>query len=231
MHAHIWLIVLLIYCPVAVWHYRWYRETHEGVSTWVDLTISIGWLPFWCYMLWRLFLARSQMSDEPLRDDGTSSDPATPKLCTTSGKPWTDESSQDRGDGQQKDYRVLCEEERAKGFVRPVRRSYQHVGARPKYPTRPLTAEERVRFGDEGYTCFEPYPPERSPAMGRFWTEQQLHSGCGVVTTMGQALAETYARNPRFYGATFCCGCGKHLPVGDNGEFVWDDGSGERVGT
>lgn len=29
--------------------------------------------------------------------------------------------------GQQEDYLVLSEEERAKGFVRPVRRSYKHI--------------------------------------------------------------------------------------------------------
>jgi hypothetical protein len=34
--------------------------------------------------------------------------------------------------GQQKDYVVLDAEERAKGFVRPVRRSYIHVGLDPK---------------------------------------------------------------------------------------------------
>lgn len=33
----------------------------------------------------------------------------------------------DRGDGQQKGYVVLSAEERAKGFVRPVRRTYKHT--------------------------------------------------------------------------------------------------------
>jgi hypothetical protein len=47
---------------------------------------------------------------------------------------------------------------------------------------------------------------------------------------MAQEIAETYARQPGFYGATFCCGCGKHLPVGRDGEFVWD-GTDEKVGT
>jgi hypothetical protein len=82
--------------------------------------------------------------------------------------------------GQQQDYVVLAEEERAKGFVRPVRRSYKHLK-------------------------------------------------CGIVTTMGQTLAETYARDPGFYSGTFCCGCQDHFPVGENGEFVWD-GTNERVG-
>lgn len=83
--------------------------------------------------------------------------------------------------GQQEGYVVLSDEERAKGFVRPVRQSY-------------------------------------------------VHDKCGVKTTMGLALAETYARDPHFYSGTFCCGCGTHFPVGEDGEFVWD-GTTERVGT
>ena len=53
------------------------------------------------------------------------------------------------------------------------------------------------------------------------------HVACGTVTTMGQTIAETYARDPGFYGATFCCGCERHLPVS---EFVWD-GTNELVGS
>lgn len=70
-------------------------------------------------------------------------------------------------------YLVLSAEERAKGFVRPVRRTY-------------------------------------------------VHDACGQATTMGLALAETYAREPKFYGATYCVGCRMHLPVS---EFKWDDGT------
>ncbi len=55
--------------------------------------------------------------------------------------------------------------------------------------------------------------------------------GCGAVTTMGLAIAQTYARQPDFYGATFCVACSKHRPVGEHGEFLWDDGSGQKVGT
>jgi len=47
---------------------------------------------------------------------------------------------------------------------------------------------------------------------------------------MGQAIAETYARDPGYYGSTFCANCGEHFPVGEGGEFVWD-GTIERVGT
>lgn len=83
--------------------------------------------------------------------------------------------------GMQNKYVVLSDEERAKGFVRPVRTSYKHLK-------------------------------------------------CGTVTTMALPIAETYARDPRYYGGTFCAGCRDHFPVGPNGEFVWD-GTDEKVGT
>lgn len=35
-------------------------------------------------------------------------------------------NTEDRGDGQQRGYVILCDEERAKGFVRPVRQTYVH---------------------------------------------------------------------------------------------------------
>lgn len=46
--------------------------------------------------------------------------------------------------------------------------------------------------------------------------------GCGVATTMNEAIAETYARDPFFYGGTYCAGCHAHFPVGVHGQFVWD---------
>lgn len=129
----------------------------------------------------------------------------------------------DPATGQHKDYYVLSEDERKKGFVRPVRRTYIHKGIRPKYPTRELTAEEHERYDKFLYVLYEEYPKsEESSCCGRYWTKQQLESGCNSSTSMGIALAETYARKPDFYGATFCCACGKHLPVS---EFVWEDGS------
>ena len=74
--------------------------------------------------------------------------------------------------GQQQNYVVLTPEERAKGFVKPVRRTY-------------------------------------------------VHRKCGCATTMGTAMAETYARDPNFYTGTFCVGCCTHFPLV---EFAWDDG-------
>jgi hypothetical protein len=144
-----------------------------------------------------------------------TTDPSDPGLSRT------------RPDGQQERYLVLSEEERASGFVRPVRTQYQHVGVRPKHPLRELTPEERERFGQYGYVKFEEYPAGGSSATGRLWTHAQLNSGCRAVTTMGRAIAETYARNPKFYGATYCVGCCKHFPVE---EFVWD-GTDQTVGS
>jgi hypothetical protein len=122
-------------------------------------------------------------------------------------------------------------------FVRPVRYSYKHVGiAGPKYPIRDLSEDEQERYGQYGYVKFEEYPEEEH-GLGKYWTQEQLDKigkGCGVVTTMHQKLSETYARNPNFYGATYCAGCQTHLPVGKGGEFVWVDDDGvtdERVGT
>lgn len=103
------------------------------------------------------------------------------KTTLTDGTPVTpDHREIDQTTGQQKGYVVLSAEERAKGFVRPVRRTY-------------------------------------------------VHEKCGTATTMGQALAETYARDPAFYTGTFCVRCKGHFPVGAAGEFVWDDGT--KVGT
>lgn len=135
---------------------------------------------------------------------------------------------------QNETYLVLSEAERAKGFVRPVRHAYQHVGILgPKHPTVELSDEEKEKYVEVGYVQYEKYPDSEAPLVGRYWTQKQLDSigkGCQSVTTMGQALAETYAREPGFYGSTYCVVCCKHRPVGADGEFVWD-GTLERVGT
>jgi len=126
-------------------------------------------------------------------------------------------------------YLVLSEEERAKGFVRPVRAEYRHVGLRPNFPLRDLTDEENERYGDAGYVKYEEYPKGRYPGCvtGRFWTQEELDTkGCGGVTKMSLPLAETYAREPKFYGATYCVHCRMHRPVA---EFEWMDGT--KVGS
>lgn len=133
--------------------------------------------------------------------------------------------------GQHGAYWILSEEERRRGFVRPVRRTYVHRGESPKYPLRDLTPKEVEDFSGLGYVSFEAYPEDSPEAKvgltGRYWTREGMAPGCGTATTMAREIAETYARNPHFYGATFCVGCRKHLPVE---QFVWD-GTQERVGS
>jgi hypothetical protein len=133
-----------------------------------------------------------------------------------------------RPDGMQEAYLALSEEERRKGFVRPVRESYTHVGIRPKHPTRELTAEERERYDRFGYLLYEEYPSDpESSSLGRFWTAKTLDSGCGRSTRMARELAETYARQTTFFVGTFCSTCRAHFPLE---EFVWD-GTDQTVGS
>lgn len=152
-------------------------------------------------------------------------------LTTDPSDPRLEHGKDDQPRPQAEAYLVLSDEERAKGFVRPVRRSYLHVGAPgPKYPLRDLTPEEQERHAGQGYVKYEKYPESESPVVGEFWTQARLDKvgkGCGTVTTMAEAIAETYARNPGFYGSTFCVACSMHLPVN---EFVWVDDN-TRVGS
>jgi hypothetical protein len=62
---------------------------------------------------------------------------------------------------------------------------------------------------------------ERAAGFVRPYREGYKHTTCGAVTYMSRAIAETYARDPGFYGATYCVGCAMHRPVGEAGEFVW----------
>jgi hypothetical protein len=122
------------------------------------------------------------------------------KQCTTDGRsPAEARASQTNETGQHPSYIVLCAEERARGFVRPYRDAYKHVGR-----AEPVNDDIGVK-------------PHTVRRVG----------GCGTVTRMGRALSETYARDPSFYGATFCVSCNRHLPVA---EFVWT-ADGQQVGT
>lgn len=147
-----------------------------------------------------------------------------PKTCMTDGSPVTEDHREiNPVTGQQKGYVVLCPDERKKGFVRPLRRVYVHTGRKPQYPLRDLTDEEKSQYEDYGYEKYEEYPETERPALGRFWTADDLRSGCGAETRIAESIAETYARDPSFYGGTFCVRCREHLPLA---EFVWkDDGT------
>lgn len=63
---------------------------------------------------------------------------------------------------------------------------------------------------------------ERQEGFVRPYRDTYKHLTCGNTTTMGRAIAETYARDPKFYGGTYCVHCGMHRPLS---EFVWLDGS------
>ena len=151
-----------------------------------------------------------------------------PKTELADGLPITDDHRELKSNGQQKGYIVLTKEEREKGLVRPVRDSYIHIGLTPTNPLLDLTDEEKKQYSDCGYVKFEKYPrSESSSVVGRFWTQEQLNSGCNTNSKMASAIAETYARDPKFYGSTFCCQCGSHFSVK---EFIWK-GTNERVGS
>lgn len=123
------------------------------------------------------------MVDSLIRGSGAVPPVDVSKRETIGGMdPFSPEHRQLKPNGQQRDYVILSEDERKRGFVRPVRRTY-------------------------------------------------VHKKCGVATTMGLALAETYARDPNFYSGTFCCGCGTHFNLVadddvDDYQFTWNDGSG-----
>lgn len=122
-----------------------------------------------------------------------------------------------RADGQNEAYLVLSEEERAKGFVRPYRDSYKHVGR--------TVCRKPSEIENETWLCVG--EPGHEGECTAFSKPGNLRPGCRAVTSMGRALSETYARDPKFYGATFCIGCGTHLPVG---EFTWT-ADGQVVGS
>lgn len=66
---------------------------------------------------------------------------------------------------------------------------------------------------------------ERAKGFVRPYRTSYVHTACGTSTRMGGAIAQTYARDPHFYGSTYCVACQMHRPVGESGEFTWDDGS------
>ena len=68
---------------------------------------------------------------------------------------------------------------------------------------------------------------ERKRGLVRPFRNSYVHAACGGLTKINSAIAETYARDPKFYSATFCCKCRDHFPVG---EFTWD-GTKEEVGS
>lgn len=70
-------------------------------------------------------------------------------------------------------------------------------------------------------------PKERVKGFVRPVRRTYTHTVCHTDTTMGLALAETYACDPKFYSGTFCCACRSHFPLD---QFVWK-GTDEIVGS
>jgi hypothetical protein len=73
---------------------------------------------------------------------------------------------------------------------------------------------------------------EEERAKGFVMPVQQSyrHIKCGTDTRMGLAIAETYARDPKFYGGTFCVYCGTHYPLrsAEGPQFFWVEPDGSR---
>ena len=59
---------------------------------------------------------------------------------------------------------------------------------------------------------------ERKKGFVRPYRDRYIHKTCGSETIMGRELSETYARDPHFYGSTYCVHCGMHKPIS---EFSW----------
>ena len=118
-------------------------------------------------------------AEPPLVIAPTVATPSSPSIPLKPGERLPDQYREiDPATGMQKGYAVLSPEERAKGFVRPVREVYTHLV-------------------------------------------------CGRDTRMSRDIAETLARNPKFYSGGYCIGCRKHFPLS---QFVWQ-GTTETVGS
>lgn len=70
--------------------------------------------------------------------------------------------------------------------------------------------------------------PESERALGyiRPYRDSYIHQECGALTRMSDEIAQTFARDPHFYGGTYCVGCRMHRPVA---EFWWVDERGRDV--
>lgn len=79
--------------------------------------------------------------------------------------------------------------------------------------------------------CYLVLPDGQRKDLVRPLRLSYVHEKCGAVTTMARAIAETYAAKPGYYGATYCAQCRDHFPVGEHGEFHWDEPAKTKVGT
>lgn len=88
-------------------------------------------------------------------------------------------------------------------------------------PVTPLHREiDPVTGMQLGYVVLS--EAERGKGFVRPYRDSYVHTPCGRVTAIARSIAETYARDPSFYGGTFCVGCRGHFPLA---QFKWDDGT------
>lgn len=116
--------------------------------------------------------------------------------------------------------------------VEPVDRSCQILTDGSPVPQDRSHTKLRADGQQAGYVVL--CDAERSKGFVRPYRDAYRHLKCGKITTMGRSIAETYARDPFFYTGTFCCHCGAHFPIGEDGEFTWyemDGREGPKVGT
>lgn len=88
----------------------------------------------------------------------------------------------------------------------------------PKNPNLGHGVDSEPRAQHDTYLVLS--EEERAQGFTRPLRRSYVHDKCGVETKMGLELCETYARDPSFYGSTYCVGCRMHLPVA---EFKWSE--------
>lgn len=156
----------------------------------------------------------------------------------TDGSPVPDDGSHTelKANGQQQGYVVLTPEERARGWVRPYRDAYKHVGPHVcGYPGLPDPEGKKLPL-----VCTLP-PGHAGPHrcdhqvedVGQLERAGNKHhiGGCQAITPMTRSIAETYARDPGFYSGTFCTTCGKHRPLSEFRWYEMDGSIGPIVGS
>lgn len=122
-----------------------------------------------------------------------------------------------------REMKALREAERVIQAASVDRTKVELAGGKPITPDyqeiNPATGQQK------GYAVLS--PEERHKGFVRPVRNSYVHLPCGTVTTMSDDLAETYARDPKFYSGTFCSYCRTHFPLD---QFCWK-GTSEVVGS
>lgn len=88
---------------------------------------------------------------------------------------------------------------------------------------------EPFNYGNKVDGMYENHPTLEGEELVRPVRVKYKHMKCGEWTWMGEMIAKTYAIDPGYYTSTFCAHCRDYYPVGEQGQFNWEDGT--RVGT